>query len=339
MTAPLLAVEALRKHFPARRRGLSGVMRARRMVHAVNGVSFTVAHQETLALVGESGSGKSTTGRMIARLIEPSGGKITFDGQDWLALQGAELRRRRRDVQMMFQNPFQSLDPRWPVERIVAEPLVVHRLVPRARMRDRVVELLGSVGLGAQHLQRYPHQFSGGQRQRIALARALALRPRLLVADEPVSALDVSVQAQVLTLLREIRSTHRLAMIFISHDLTVVRYISDRVGILYLGELMEIGPTAEIFGRPQHPYTAALLASAPRLRAHPRDKRAVLRGEIPSPMNLPDGCPFHSRCPVAEPRCAREKPPLAPIGPRRLTACHYPERALDLSAHGAPALP
>jgi oligopeptide/dipeptide ABC transporter ATP-binding protein len=339
MAAPLLVVDGLRKDFPVRRRGMGALVGARRYVHAVNGVSFTIGHEETFAIVGESGSGKSTTGRMVARLIEPTAGSIKFDGRDWLALKGSALRRERRHVQMMFQNPFSSLDPRWSVERIVAEPLVAHRVVPNADLRERVVELLGSVGLGAQHLQRYPHQFSGGQRQRIGLARALALKPKLLVADEPVSALDVSVQAQVLTLLREIRRRHRLGMMFISHDLSVVRYISDRVGIMYLGELVEIGPTAEVFRHPRHPYTAALLASAPRPEPRSRTARFALKGEIPSPMDLPPGCPFHPRCPVAEARCAVEKPPLAESAPSRSAACHFPERAPGLIARAAPALP
>jgi oligopeptide/dipeptide ABC transporter ATP-binding protein len=340
--APLLVVDGLRKDFPVRRRGLGGMFGARRFVHAVNGVSFTVGQEETFAIVGESGSGKSTTGRMIARLIEPTAGTIAFDGADWLALRGRALRRARRHVQMMFQNPFNSLDPRWSVERIVAEPLVAHKMVPAAKLRERVVELLRSVGLGAQHLQRYPHQFSGGQRQRIGLARALAAEPRLLVADEPVSALDVSVQAQVLTLLREIRRKHRLGMMFISHDLSVVRYISDRVGIMYLGELVEIGSTSEVFRKPRHPYTAALLASAPRPEPGRRGARITLKGEIPSPMDLPQGCPFHPRCPVAEARCAVEKPPLVEDPPGRSVACHFPARAADvlgrgLSARAAPA--
>jgi len=342
--APLLIVDGLRKDFPMRRRGLGAMFAGRRFVHAVNGVSFAVGHEETFAIVGESGSGKSTTGRMIARLIEPTAGTIAFDGADWLALRGRALRQARRQVQMMFQNPFNSLDPRWPVERIVAEPLVAHKMVPANRLRERVVDLLSSVGLGAQHLQRYPHQFSGGQRQRIGLARALASEPRLLVADEPVSALDVSVQAQVLTLLREIRRKHRLGMVFISHDLSVVRYISDRVGIMYLGELVEIGHTAEVFRQPRHPYTAALLASAPRPEPGRRGTRIALKGEIPSPMNLPPGCPFHPRCPVAEARCTREKPPIAENPPGRSVACHYPERAADvlgraLSARAAPVPP
>jgi oligopeptide/dipeptide ABC transporter ATP-binding protein len=338
---PLLVVDRLRKIFPARRSGLGGMLGARHYVHAVNGVSFNVGREETFAIVGESGSGKSTTGRLIARLVEPTAGAIAFDGADWLALRGRALRRARRHVQMMFQNPFSSLDPRWSVERIVAEPLLAHRLVSRAGLRDRVVELLVSVGLGAQHLQRYPHQFSGGQRQRIGLARALALEPRLLIADEPVSALDVSVQAQVLTLLRDVRRRHRLGMIFISHDLSVVRYVSDSVGIMYLGELMETGPTAEIFRRPRHPYTAALLAAAPRPEPGRRLRRLALKGEISSPMNLPAGCPFHPRCPVAEARCAVEKPPLVEDGPGRRVACHYPERAATVAppAVSAPAAP
>ena len=322
---PILDVRDLRKHFPVRGGLLARLAGRRPVVHAVNGVSFAIAPEETFGLVGESGCGKSTTGKLIARLLPPTAGSIRLDGDDWLALRGRALRRRRRDVQMIFQNPYLSVDPRWSVERIVAEPLAAHRVVPRAAMGQRVAALLEAVGLDPAAAQRYPHQFSGGQRQRIALARALAPDPRLLIADEPVSALDVSVQAQVLSLLQDVKRRYRLSMLFISHDLAVVRYVSDRVGVMYLGELVETGPTRELFRRPLHPYTVALLAASPRPTAGARRARVPLRGEIPSPIDLPDGCPFRTRCPRAEPRCVAEKPALHELLPGRWAACHFPE--------------
>jgi oligopeptide/dipeptide ABC transporter ATP-binding protein len=319
----LLEVRGLEKRFPLRRRA-GGLFGPRHHVHAVNGVSFDVHDGETFGLVGESGSGKSTTGKVVARLLAPSAGEIRLAGSDWLALAGAALRRRRADVQMVFQNPFLSLDPRWTVQSIVSEPLRTHRIVPRRGLRERCIELLRAVGLGPEHLERYPHQFSGGQRQRIGLARALALQPKLLVADEPVSALDVSVQAQILKLFETIRDQHHIGMLFISHDLSVVRHVSDRVGVMYLGQLVEIGSTVELFRRPLHPYTVALLSAVPRLTPGRRAHRIPLGGEIPSPVHLPSGCPFHPRCPRAEARCSTEKPALLEHAPGQLAACHFP---------------
>jgi oligopeptide/dipeptide ABC transporter ATP-binding protein len=321
MAAPVLEVRDLVKHFPIRR-GVAELLSGRRpAVQAVDGVSFSIAEDETLGLVGESGSGKSTIGKLIARLIEPTRGAIAVDGEDWLALSGGDLRRRRRKIQMVFQNPFSSLDPRWTVRSIVAEPLVTHGVVPKREIAQRVDELLTSVGLTAAHALRYPHQFSGGQRQRIGLARALALEPRLLIADEPVSALDVSVQAQVLNLMRGVQRRHRLSMLFISHDLSVVNYVCSRVGVLYLGRLVEVAPTAEIFRRPLHPYTQALIAAIPDPSVR-RAPPAPLQGEIPSPINPPPGCRFNTRCPYAVDICRREEPPLRELRPGHLAACH-----------------
>ena len=322
-TAPLLELEEVVKHFPLKRESAFAMFGPRRVVHAVDGITFTIGDNETFGLVGESGSGKSTVGKLIARLIEPTSGRIRLGGEDWLACRGEALRQRRRDVQMVFQNPYASLDPRWSIERIVAEPLRAHAAVPGDRIGARVAELLRSVGLDPNHADRYPHQFSGGQRQRVGLARALALHPRLLIADEAVSALDVSVQAQVLQLLREIKRDYRLSMLFISHDLGVVKYVSDRVGVMYLGELVETAATGAIFSAPKHPYTKALLAAVPRTDARRRARRAVLRGEAPSPVDLPGGCRFHPRCPRAEARCAREAPALRPVAPGQLAACHF----------------
>jgi oligopeptide/dipeptide ABC transporter ATP-binding protein len=321
MSAPVLAVRDLVKHFPVRRSAADILQGRRPAVRAVDGVSFAIAENETLGLVGESGSGKSTIGKLIARLIEPTRGGIAVDGEDWLGLSGGALRRRRRKIQMVFQNPYSSLDPRWTVRSIVAEPLVTHGVVPKAQVAERVDELLTSVGLTPAHALRYPHQFSGGQRQRIGLARALALEPRLLIADEPVSALDVSVQAQVLNLMRGVQRRHRLSMLFISHDLSVVNYVCSRVGVLYLGRLVEVAPTAEIFRRPLHPYTQALIAAIPEPSAR-KAPPAPLQGEIPSPINPPAGCRFNTRCPYAIDICRREEPPLRELRPGHLAACH-----------------
>ncbi|MEZ5331277.1 MAG: ATP-binding cassette domain-containing protein [Thermoanaerobaculia bacterium] len=277
--------------------------------------------------MGESGSGKTTIGRCIVRLLEPSSGAVLFDGVDLAALSAHELRRRRRDFQLVFQDPYGSLDPRMRVRSILAEPLEVHGLGDRAWRRRRVDELLDLVGLPASAAQRYPHEFSGGQRQRIGIARALATEPRLLVADEPVSALDVSVRAQILNLLARLQEKLGLTLLLIAHDLALVEQIADRVGVLYLGRLVEVGPTASLFADPQHPYTAGLLASVPvadptRGGAHP-----VLAGEVASALSPPAGCAFHPRCPVARPRCAEQTPALDAVGSDRRAACFYPGEA------------
>ena len=273
--------------------------------------------------MGESGSGKSTTGKVIARLIPASAGQVRLDGEDWLAFAGDALRRRRRDVQMIFQNPYASLDPRWSVFHIVAEPLVTHRVVARRALRQRVSELLDAVGLDPSHAQRYPHQFSGGQRQRIGLARALALDPKLLVADEPVSALDVSVQAQILNMLQAIQRRYALSILFISHDLSVVRFVCDRVGVMYLGEMVELAETAVLFREPRHPYTQALLAAIPEPTTRRRRTLVPIEGEIPSPIDPPSGCRFHPRCPRAEAICREQKPTFRELAPGHHGACHF----------------
>jgi oligopeptide/dipeptide ABC transporter ATP-binding protein len=319
MSAPLLEIGGLVKHFPVRRTG--GLLVRRRVVHAVDGVDLQVMEEEAFGIVGESGSGKSTIGRLIARLIEPTAGSMRLAGEDWLALSGRALRARRRQVQMVFQNPFASLDPRWTVRSIIAEPLRTHRTVPRAGVADRVAQLMQSVGLSPDLADRYPHQFSGGQRQRIGIARALALEPRLLIADEPVSALDVSVQAQVLNLLRRLQREHRLAVLLISHDLSVVSYLCRRVAVVYLGRIVELGPARALFGDPLHPYTQALIAAVPEPVVRPR-RHAPLPGEPPDPTAPPAGCRFHPRCPHAVPRCRIEVPALRELRPGHLAACH-----------------
>jgi oligopeptide transport system ATP-binding protein len=313
--APLLSVQGLAKHFPAPGRGT---------VKAVDGVSFEVAAGETLALVGESGCGKSTTGRMLLRLTEPTAGTIRFDGTDLLGLRRGELRRRRRELQIVFQDPYSSLSPRQCVEDIIAEPLDVHGLCrTRTARRERTVELLRLVGLDEIHLRRHPFEFSGGQRQRIAIARALAPRPRLIVADEPVSALDVSIQSQVVNLMQDLQAQFGVAYVFISHDLAVVRHIAHRVAVMYLGRLVELGETDGLFDAPHHPYTQALMSAAPVPDPERRRSRIVLQGDVPSPANVPSGCHFHPRCPIAKGVCREEVPPLREVRPGQSAACHF----------------
>ncbi len=317
---PLLEVRNLRKHFP-----LPGgwLTRQRRVVHAVDDVSFVVQRGEALGLVGESGCGKTTLGRLILRLAEPTAGEIFFAGQPIAGLSKAALRPLRPKLQVVFQNPLQSLSPRLRVFDIVAEPLRTHGAVAAGALRGHVVELLEQVGLGAQHLDRFPHEISGGQCQRVAIARALALEPQLLVLDEPTSALDVSVQAQILNLLNELRRRLGLTYLFISHDLSVVEYISDRIAVMYLGEIVEIGPSASIFAAPRHPYTQALLSAVPEPDLPVRRELVVLEGNVPSPANPPSGCRFHTRCPLAFDLCRQRKPALeAGEDPTWLAACH-----------------
>lgn len=320
MTAPpLLAVENLTKHFPVEG-GWWG--RPRPPVRAVDGVSLHLDKGEVLAIAGESGCGKSTLGRAVLRLIEPTSGAIRLDGTDVLALSRQELRKVRRRMQIVFQDPYASLNPRMRVGGIVGEPLRIHNLAEGADLGKKVAELLETVGLPADAESRYPHEFSGGQRQRIGVARALAVQPEILIADEPVSALDVSVQAQILNLLQDLKEKYDLSFIFISHDLNVVRFFSDRIAIMYLGQFVEAGTNAQVFGLPHHPYTVALLSAVPVPDPARKRDRILLPGDLPNPAAPPPGCRFHTRCPLRMPLCESAVPALTPREDGRLVACH-----------------
>jgi len=316
----LLEVKNLKVHYPVRH-GLFS--RVRETVKAVDGVSFQIEPGETLGLVGESGCGKSTLGRAILRLVEPTAGEIFLNGENLTQLRGNALRVRRRKFQMIFQDPFGSLNPRMTVADIVGEALDIHELTdsPAAR-RKRIAELLVAVGLDAAYVRRYPHEFSGGQRQRIGIARALAVEPDLIVCDEPVSALDVSVQAQIINLLRDLQEQRGLAYLFIAHDLAVVEHISRRVLVMYLGKIVEQAAATEIIRAPRHPYTQALISAVPEVDPDAKRERIILPGDVPSPMHPPGGCPFHPRCPIAEERCTMEAPSLEESQPGHATACH-----------------
>jgi oligopeptide/dipeptide ABC transporter ATP-binding protein len=324
MTAPVLAVEGLTKHFPVER----GVLRrAVAWVRAVDGVDFAIAPGETLCLVGESGCGKSTVARLVLRLTEPTAGAIRLSGTDITTLSEAAMAPFRRRVQMVFQDPYASLNPRLRVGRIVGEPLENFEDVDAAAREAKVGELLAKVGLRPESANRFPFEFSGGQRQRIGIARALALRPELIVADEPVSALDVSVQAQVLNLLMDLQEEFGLAFLFVSHDLAVVEHIGHRIAVMYLGQIVEIGPKDAVLAEPQHPYTQALIAAAPIPDPRARRERIVLEGDVPSPLNPPPGCRFHTRCPFVMARCKQDEPRLREIAPGRMAACHLLDQA------------
>jgi oligopeptide transport system ATP-binding protein len=325
MPETLLSVKRLVKHFPVKG-GLLGREVAK--VHAVDGVSFELDRGETLGLVGESGCGKSTVGRCLLRLIEPTSGEVRFEGQDMKALDRESLRRLCRDMQIIFQDPYASLDPRMTVGAIVGEALIIHKLTnTQSEYQSRIVELLETVGLNADHLRRYPHEFSGGQRQRIGIARALAVSPKLIVCDEPVSALDVSIQAQVINLLEDLQQKYDLAYVFIAHDLSVVEHISDRVAVMYLGRIVEIASAHELYTSPRHPYTQALLSAVPIPDPGLKRTRIRLSGEVPNPIHPPRGCHFHPRCPKAFDRCKTEVPKWKSLGDGHWAACHLNDTA------------
>ena len=317
---PLLEVKNLKVHFPVKH-GLFGA--AHEFVKAVDDVSFAIEPGETLGLVGESGCGKTTLGRAIVRLIEPTAGSVLLNGEDITRMRGALLRARRRKFQMIFQDPYGSLNPRMTVEQIVGEALDIHKLTDSKSARQkRIAELLNDVGLDPIYAQRYPHEFSGGQRQRIGIARALAVEPELIICDEPVSALDVSVQAQIINLLRDLQQQRGIAYLFIAHDLAVVEHISHRVMVMYLGKIVETAEAKILIREPQHPYTQALISAVPEVDPDTKRRRIVLPGDVPSPIHPPSGCPFHPRCPIAEQRCQTEVPAFREVKKDRFSACH-----------------
>jgi len=319
MTEVLLKVDGLKKYFPITG-GILGKQTG--SVKAVDDISFWVNKGETLGLVGESGCGKSTTGRMLMRLIDPTEGQVVFEGKDLVTLSDNEMRKARKDMQMVFQDPFASLNPRHTVEKILEEPLIVHGIGTKKERKQMVKEMLEVVGLSSYHAKRYPHQFSGGQRQRIGIARALMTRPKLIIADEPVSALDVSIQSQVLNLLEDLQKEFQLTYIFIAHDLGVVRHISDRVGVMYLGRLVEITEADKLYEKPLHPYTRALLSAVPIPDPDIKRDQELLTGDIPSPANPPQGCAFHTRCKECMEICKTDRPVLKEIEPGHFAACH-----------------
>jgi oligopeptide transport system ATP-binding protein len=321
-SVPLLEIRNLKKYYPV---GTGLLTQRGSKVKAVDGVSLEITEGETFGLMGESGCGKTTLGHCVLRLSEPSAGEIRFSGVDILQLRAEPLRRLRREIQIIFQDPFSSLNPRMTVQQILQEPFVIHKLYSRREQIDQVKELLRAVGMDTGAAQKYPHEFSGGQRQRIGIARALALKPKLIVADEPVSALDVSIQAQIVNLLDELQDRFRLTYLLISHGIPVVQHLSDSIGVMYLGKLMEVGTSEEICGQPSHPYTQILLASVPRVEPGPRLKNTVLAGEVPSPLNPPPGCRFHTRCPFVMDRCKVEEPKETQLSNTHKVWCHLLE--------------
>jgi len=316
---PMLEVRNLKKYFPVRRGVLSRVVSH---VKAVDDVSFTIDKGETFGLVGESGCGKTTTGRAVLRLIEPDSGEVKFEGADMLKLGASALRGLRRDMQIIFQDPYASLNPRMTIRTIIGEPFAIHRIASGSDRDDRVAALLKTVGLEPSVMNRYPHEFSGGQRQRVGIARALALHPKLIVADEPVSALDVSIQSQIINLLADLQSQLGLTYLFISHAIPVIEHISTRIGVMYVGKLVEVGTSRQICTNPRHPYTQALLSAVPIPDPAAKKQRIVLKGDVPTAIHPPSGCRFHPRCPIAVERCKIEEPPLRPLDDGRQAACH-----------------
>jgi oligopeptide/dipeptide ABC transporter ATP-binding protein len=321
----LVQVKDLVTYFPVR----SGLFQRRTAwVQAVDGVTFSIRKGETLGLVGESGCGKTTVGRSMLRLIEPTSGSVIFEGQDVLALKRKELKNLRRDMQIIFQDPYASLDPRVPIGESVMEGLNIHKIGTRSGRYDLMIDTLRKVGLEDYHARRYPHEFSGGQRQRIGIARALTLQPKFIICDEPVSALDVSIQSQVLNILKDLQNDFHLTYLFIAHNLSVVEHISDRVAVMYLGKVAELTSRDALFNNPLHPYTQALMSAIPIADPTLKRQRTILKGDVPSPLNPPAGCRFHPRCPVARPNCAVDEPPLREIRPGHFVACHYAEEFL-----------
>ena len=336
MAEKLLEVKDLVKYFPVR----GGVFsRVRNYVRAVDGVSFDLEPGETLGLVGESGCGKSTTGRAILRLIEPTSGEVNFQGTDVCSLNRESMRKLRREMQIIFQDPYASLNPRMTVGSIVGEPLTIHGIAKGKEKEEQVASLLHRVGLRPEHIRRYPHEFSGGQRQRIGIARALALNPKLIIADEPVSALDVSIQAQVINLLEDLQKEFGIAFVLIAHDLAVVQHVSDRIAVMYLGKIVEMSTADRVVMEPKHPYTEALLSAVPIPDPTIKKKRMILTGDVPSPVNPPSGCRFHTRCPYKEDRCVTEEPPMREISTGHFAACHFSEKLYGgvPNTNGAPA--
>ena len=333
MAEKLLEVKNLVKHFPVR----GGVFsRVRAHVRAVDGISFDIEEGETLGLVGESGCGKSTAGRSILRLIEPTSGEVIFKGTDIIGLDREKMRRLRREMQIIFQDPYASLNPRMTIGSIVGEPLTIHRIAKGKERDEQVASILQRVGLRPEHMRRYPHEFSGGQRQRVGIARALAMNPKLIIADEPVSALDVSIQAQVINLLQDLQKEYGIAYLIISHDLSVVQHVCDRIAVMYLGEIVEIAEADELIMSPRHPYTEALLSAVPvpDPGASKKKERIILRGDVPSPVNPPSGCRFHTRCPYKEDKCTTETPPLRAYSGGHMSACHFTEKIFGASPAG-----